>query len=446
MHDLPESGILSFEGNWGVEREAVRTGQDACISRKQHPADLDQKYFSKDFSESQLEIVSSVQSSISGVINELSRLHATADAAIGEEFMWPSSMPPIPNEYSAIYPAVFPRTREGEEKEAYRRYLQSKYGSAVMHISGVHVNFSYSDEAIDLAYGAYGKGMTRRVFTDQLYLKVAAVFLEYLPLSVYVFGASPEPGAYLNQYKEYSSSNGLQNAVSLRNSHYGYRNPESSRLNFDTLRNYTDSIRRCIGPSGLFSEKEVYAPLRLKPANPGKCCETSLDALDKDGISYIEMRIPDLNPYSPIGIDDRQLHFLRLLCMHAFIQYCSVPGRNGAIAYDAVIAEFEDFALNGADRTYREKAESLCHELFSSADMLDSGSGNQLYSGLISGIAASLSGEELLLFERVYEDSRAAGSVEKFMFMQAGKHKELYRQISKKEKPSDTNRCCFCSA
>lgn len=446
MDELFESGILSHEGNWGVEREAVRTGSDTCISRRQHPAVLDEKYFSKDFSESQIEIVSGVQSSISGVIDELSKLHATADAATAEEFLWPSSMPPIPNEYSAIYPAVFSRTPEGEAKEVYRRYLQAKYGSAVMHISGVHVNFSYSDETIRRAYTAYGKDSSLRAFRDQLYLKAASVFLKYLPLSNYVFGASPEPGAYLNRYKEYSSANGMQNAVSIRNSHFGYRNAESRHLNFTTLHEYTESIRKCIGPSGLFSEKEVYAPLRLKPAHPGKCCETSLDALDKDGISYIEMRIPDLNPYSPIGIDSSQLHFLRLLCMHALIQHCLASDSDEILVYNAAITGFEDFALNGAAWEYRVKATVLCHELLRSAEMLDLESGTPLYSELLTDITASLSGEQPLLYERVYEDSQNAGSVENLMFMLAKKHKELYKQISAEEKSNDTNRCCLCSA
>jgi glutamate--cysteine ligase len=55
--------------------------------------------------------------------------------------------------------------------------------------------------------------------------------------------------------------------------------------------------------------------VRPKPKLNG--FDKPLDALNKSGIAYIELRSLDVNPLNPLGIDKQQIHFLE-----AFLLFC----------------------------------------------------------------------------------------------------------------------------
>ncbi len=55
-------------------------------------------------------------------------------------------------------------------------------------------------------------------------------------------------------------------------------------------------------------ENELYAPIR--PKRVTRSGETPSDALQRGGIEYIEVRSLDINPFSPIGVDEQQVRFL----------------------------------------------------------------------------------------------------------------------------------------
>lgn len=57
-------------------------------------------------------------------------------------------------------------------------------------------------------------------------------------------------------------------------------------------------------------ENELYAPIR--PKRVTRSGETPSDALQRGGIEYIEVRSLDINPFSPIGVDEQQVRFLDL--------------------------------------------------------------------------------------------------------------------------------------
>ena len=57
-------------------------------------------------------------------------------------------------------------------------------------------------------------------------------------------------------------------------------------------------------------ENELYAPIR--PKRVTRSGETPSDALLRGGIEYIEVRSLDINPFSPIGVDEQQVRFLDL--------------------------------------------------------------------------------------------------------------------------------------
>ncbi len=56
-------------------------------------------------------------------------------------------------------------------------------------------------------------------------------------------------------------------------------------------------------------ENKLYAPIR--PKRVTRSGESPSDALLRGGIEYIEVRSLDINPFSPIGVDEQQVRFLR---------------------------------------------------------------------------------------------------------------------------------------
>ena len=62
-------------------------------------------------------------------------------------------------------------------------------------------------------------------------------------------------------------------------------------------------------------ENELYSPIR--PKQPTQSLEKPSEALDKRGVSYVEVRALDVNPFSAIGIEENQFYFLDV-----FLMYC----------------------------------------------------------------------------------------------------------------------------
>ena len=74
------------------------------------------------------------------------------------------------------------------------------------------------------------------------------------------------------------------------------------------IKSYAASINDYVKKGALFSAGELYMPVRLKSAGAN-----SLDALIENGVDHIELRMFDLNPSAPLGIDGRDLEFAHLL-------------------------------------------------------------------------------------------------------------------------------------
>ncbi|EAZ9232882.1 glutamate--cysteine ligase, partial [Salmonella enterica] len=71
-----------------------------------------------------------------------------------------------------------------------------------------------------------------------------------------------------------------------------------------------DGKRLQINSNVLQIENELYAPIR--PKRVTRSGESPSDALLRGGIEYIEVRSLDINPFSPIGVDEQQVRFLDL--------------------------------------------------------------------------------------------------------------------------------------
>jgi len=347
----PENSKFLVQGKFGLEKESLRVHDDGTISLKDHPKSLGDKninpYITTDYSESQMEFITPPFESVEKSIHFLEQTHLWAYERLGKEFLWPMSMPCILPEEKEIPIAKYGNNAESQKKEIYRKGLSVRYGKKMQLICGIHYNFSLDDSILEIiSQEIYGEALSREK-KDILYFSLARNFLRYRWILVYLFGASPvvddsyEPEVlkkldqlggncpYLGSplyYKKY--------ATSLRMSKFGYSNTEQEKFHYsyNTLPEYISDIEKGINTPipkyseiGMYTDKgeqiqlnenllqlenEYYAPIRFKAEISGY--SRQIDALSQKGIQHIEVRILDIDPDSPIGISQDEMHFTHL--------------------------------------------------------------------------------------------------------------------------------------
>ena len=128
-------------------------------------------------------------------------------------------------------------------------------------------------------------------------------------LLVLLTAASPYYDASLD--KDGKSGIIMSDYSSLRNSKRGYWNKFLPILDHRNLKTFTGSIKKHIVTGSLYSASELYLPIRLKPNGVN-----SLENLAANGVDHIELRMFDINPSAPLGIDERDLEFAHLLILY----------------------------------------------------------------------------------------------------------------------------------
>lgn len=313
------------EGNVGLEKEGLRVTRDGFMAQTRDPF-IGNPNIVKDFSENQTEINTPVCSCIKEAVDCLGEYSALIRKTIGElpepELLWPFSNPPYIRDESEIPVAQY----EGHEwvKTEYRNYLAGRYGKYMMTFSGIHFNYSFSDELLRAEYetmlrGANETGVREagapvyssfRDFKDHFYVSLASKMLMYNWLIVAVTAASPILDvSYLEKGKIGESV--FSGKASVRCSEMGYWNFFTPVLDYSSIEKYADSILGYIEYGMIRSESELYFPIRLKPAG-----KYAVAKLKEEGVSHIELRMIDLNPYIPAGLDLRDAEFIKLLLIY----------------------------------------------------------------------------------------------------------------------------------
>ena len=318
-HKLAE---LLIQGNFGLEKENVRTTPDGKIALSMHPSVLGDKtthpYITTDFAEAQLEMVTPPLASPKETLDFMESLHDLVSLELKNELLWPYSLPPIlPKDDNLIKEAQF----QNPEITEYREYLSNKYGKRKQLLSGVHYNFSFSNKFLEVLYNADHSNLSFREYKDRIYLKLARYYLKYSWLPIYLFGGnSVAHESYIDccrcdKEKLTEDSYVFRGASSFRNGVSGYRNLEHFNVSYNSLYDYIDSIKEAIEHGYIIADKEYYSQIRLKGGNKGKV----LQDLHDFGINYIEIRTLDLNPLLKVGISLESLEFLHLMCIYALI-------------------------------------------------------------------------------------------------------------------------------
>mgnify|MGYP002766098143 FL=1 len=295
----------------GLEKESLRVDRRGRLAQTSHPFPEDAE-LDVDFSGNQLEFVTDVCDSADEAWEALRRLHRKAARVLekretGPEYLWPFSNPPYVQAEGENPPMEF----YGEKawKTAYRNHLRDRYGTQLMLYSGIHFNLSFPEKFRE-AISAIGDAGEKRRSADAAYLNLAAWTTRYAWLIVYLFAASPVlDESYFCPGKKDGTP--CLKYASPRSSEIGYWNDFEPVLDYRSLEGYVDSILKYTEDGTLMSPAELYYPVRLKSAGL-----YDLERLRQEGVSHIEIRIIDENPYSEIGIFREDVRFLHLLMVY----------------------------------------------------------------------------------------------------------------------------------
>lgn len=344
-----EKALLK-EGLHGLEKECLRVSSKKVLAQTTHPlfmgASLTHPYFTTDFAEAQLELVTPPFATPEGALEHLEDLHLYIHHNMKEEWLWPMSSPCSLPDKKEIELAKFGYTKEGYEKWLYRRGLSYRYGKAMQLLSGIHHSFSFSKKFWEFYHKALNSKQSLESFQTDNYLHVTRNFLRVGWICSYLFGSSPiVDKTYLDkpcrELKSYcKDSYHAPFGTSIRMSHLGYFSKIQSQnaVSFNNLDEYLKDLKYMLDTPSLEFQKigeykgekriqmnenilqieaEHYARIRLKPKHrPG---ERPLHAL-KRGVSYFETRILDLNPFCEAGLDLTTLHFMHLLFVYCLFE------------------------------------------------------------------------------------------------------------------------------
>ena len=304
MLDVRQNKVRPYalEGNFGLEREALRVTGEGRMAHTPHPFP-DSPRIVRDFCENQTEINTGVHPDAAAAVAELAALNAEILRTLaGREYLWPFSNPPFIADAADVMPAKF----DGEQssKGAYRDYLAAKYGRYLMTFCGIHVNFSFGERLV--AAAADGDG---RAFRDRLYLHVAEQMVLWGWIVVPLTAASPLLDAsYLHKGRK--GGEDFLGLASVRCSEFGYWNQFAPINDFSSVEAYAHAIRDSVRRGYIAAPSELYFPIRLKPRGAN-----SLSTLVESGVDHIEVRCVDLNPLVGGLADWRDIFFIQLLLL-----------------------------------------------------------------------------------------------------------------------------------
>jgi len=295
----PTSPIL--QANFGIERESLRVDRQGKLAHTPHPSCLGARsfhpYIQTDFCEFQMELITPVAKSTTEARRFLGTITDVAGRSISkDELLWPLSMPPRINAQEIQVAQL-----ENEFERHYRNYLAEKYGTKLQAISGIHYNMELGKDLVEALFQESNQ-TDMIAFKNALYLKLAQNYLRYRWVITYLFGAAPiaEKGFFDQEIPE--------PVRSFRNSDHGYVNKEEIQVSFDNLEDYVSDIETYIANGDLIAEKEFYSAVRFR----GQKANRSF--LDK-GITYLEFRNFDLNPFERIGISQTTMDTVHLLIL-----------------------------------------------------------------------------------------------------------------------------------
>lgn len=438
----------------GVERETLRYHQDGHLATTPHPSELGSAYannwITTDFSESLLEFITPVSTDIPTLQAQLEDIHHFTQTKLGEEKMWPLSMPCYVGSEDDINLAQYGSSNSGKMKTLYREGLKRRYGSLMQIISGVHFNFSFPESFWDQLFGEQTEEK-RQDSKSEAYFGLIRNYYRFGWLIPYFFGASPALCSSFIQgrdtklpFEKIGGTLYLPHATSLRMSDLGYTNSAQSslKIGFNSLEEYLDGLNTAIRtPSEEFAEigvkvegeyrqlnsnvlqieNELYAPIR--PKRVAQSGEKPSEALARGGVEYIEVRSLDVNPYSSVGINEDQIRFLDLFLAWAALtdsepmdyceQACWRENWNRVIAEGRKSGLELQIGCRGEVLTLQDWAKRVFVELVQIAEQMDASNGGNEYQAVCFKLLSWIDNPELTISGQLLEDTKRHGGLGK---------------------------------
>lgn len=354
LHRLsaPDMVGLVRGGLRGVERECLRITPTGQLARTPHPralgSALTNAYITTDYSEALLEFVTPPQLTNWETIQFLCDVHQFVVERIGDELLWPLSMPCAISSDADVPLAQYGSSNIGRMKTIYREGLGVRYGRIMQAISGIHYNYSVP-EAFWPRYQQLEKQTgDLQDFQSATYLGAVRNVRRLDWLLLYLFGASPALCKSFVRGREAVDLEELDAATlygpfatSLRMSDLGYRNDAQAGLvvsansleeyvrdlyqathvprpEFESIGVKVNGEYRQLNANQLQIENEFYSTIR--PKRVTQTGERPTAALSRGGVQYIELRALDISPWDPVGINQRQLRFLEVFLIYCLLQ------------------------------------------------------------------------------------------------------------------------------
>ncbi|RBW51177.1 glutamate--cysteine ligase [Marinobacter sp. F3R11] len=433
----------------GVEKEGLRVDRNGFIAQTPHPEALGSALMhpsiTTDYSESLLELITPVCSSTAQMLESLRNTHRFVQQNLGDEVFWPASMPCELDGDASIPIAEYGTSNIGRLKHVYRQGLAVRYGRMMQSIAGAHYNLSLPDSFWEKWQTALGDQQSLKDFKSDQYFWLIRNFRRRSWLLMLLFGASPALDASFVEGVRHDLSRFDdrtwygERATSLRMGDLGYHNNAQSSLNicFNKLGTYTQTLDRAIhtkwpayeaigtrrngefiqiNTSVLQIENEYYSAVR--PKRTAHSGEKPIQALDARGVEYVEVRCLDLDPFSPVGINEAQIDFLDLFLLDCLL---SESPRIDDSECKVLDDSFKDVVARGRDRELivcrdggsspiGDAARAALSRLESLAEMLDGWNGGEVYRNALSAQQRVLSGDRQVPSARVIDEMRASGA------------------------------------
>jgi len=429
LHALPTQRLLGMRR--GIEKESLRAQRSGALALTPHPlalgSALTHTHITTDFSESQLELITGVHGDVQACLQQLTEIHQAVYQVLheaGDEMLWVSSMPcGLPTD-ETIPIGRYGSSNVGRAKSVYRMGLGHRYGRRMQTISGIHYNWSLPG------------------LSSEDYFGLIRNFRRHAFLLLYLFGASPAlcssfvAGRAHELYALGPGTMYMPHGTSLRMGRLGYQSDAQATLavSYNSLDGYGASLQDALtrpyplyetvgvrNPGGDYNqlatsllqiENEFYGTIRPKRVIfPG---ERPLHALRERGVEYIEVRLLDLDPFVPIGIQAATLRFIDLFLLHSLLSDSppDTPQEIAALARNqhrvAARGREPGLALEYPDGEISLQAwgQRMLDECTPIAQALDAAHGDTLHGQALAAARAALNQPDSLPSARVLQSIR----------------------------------------
>ena len=481
----PEAISQSVLPNWvdsallkgmlrGIERESLRMQSNGFLSQGDHPkalgSALTHPHITTDYSEALMEFITPPKQTIPEALDFLKDIHAVTHRSLeNNEKLWPLSMPcMLDDEEENIRLADYGTSNIGRFKTLYRHGLGVRYGRRMQTISGVHYNVSFPDQLFETLQvneqDESLKALSLQDYRSHRYFGLIRNFIRLTPLVMFLVGASPSVCRCFMTGREHqllpliSGTLYLPYATALRMGRFGYQNSAQKELgiHYNNLSGYLDGLQKAVRtPYKAFSrlglnddegnpiqindhvlqiENEYYSLVR--PKQVPEAGETPSQALQNRGVGYVELRAVDVNPYSPIGINEDTAGFLEVLALYCLLQdspdlldaEMETVERNQTEVVNRGRAENATIIENGESILIEPWAESYIQQMLPLANLLDATYSTDIYSKALKVMQSRIDEVDDTLSAQVVQDTVAHNGTWGFGSYMALQHAEIYEE------------------